>query len=148
MNLQDKLLEDMKTAMREHDATRVSVIRMVRAAIKNAEIDQHKTLDDAGVLSTIEKDVKRHRESSDAFTKGNRPDLVAKEEAELKILLSYLPAQMPKEEVVAAARAAISEVGAKGMADMGKVMSILSPRLKGKADGRLLSQIVQELLRP
>jgi len=146
MTLQEKLLEDLKSALRERDETRVSVIRMLRAAIKNAEIDQRKTLDDAGVLSLIEKDVKRHRDSIDAFRKGNRPDLVAKEEAELQVLLSYLPQQMSKDEVMAAARAVIAEVGAKGKADMGKVMSILVPRLKGRADGRLISQVVQELL--
>ena len=147
MNLQDKLLEDLKAAMRAHDETRVSVIRMVRSAIKYAEIDQHKPLDDAGVLSVIEKDVKRHRDSIEGFTKGKRQDLVTKEEAELQVLLAYLPQQMPREDVVAAARAAVAEVGAKSMADMGKVMGTLSPRLKGKADGRLISQVVQELLR-
>ena len=147
MNLQDKLLEDLKAAMRAHDETRVSVIRMVRSAIKYAEIDQHKSLDDAGVLSVIEKDVKRHRDSIEGFTKGKRQDLVTKEEAELQVLLAYLPQQMPREDVVAAARAAVAEVGAKSMADMGKVMGTLSPRLKGKADGRLISQVVQELLR-
>lgn len=146
MTLQEKLLDDLKSALREHDETRVSVIRMLRAAIKNAEIDQRKTLDDAGILSLIEKDIKRHRDSIDAFRKGNRPDLVTKEEAELQILLSYLPQQMSRDEVVTAARAAIAEVGAKGKADMGKVMSVLMPRLKGRADGRLVSQVVQELL--
>ena len=139
-------MADMQSAMRGREEIRLSVIRMIRAAIKNAEIDQHKTLDDAGVLSVIEKDVKRHRESIEGFQKGNRADLVAKEEAELVILLAYLPPQMSREDVAAAARAAIAEVGATGRADMGKVMSVLSPRLKGKADGRLMSQVVQELL--
>lgn len=146
MTLQEKLLDDLKSALREHDETRVSVIRMLRAAIKNAEIDQRKTLDDAGILSLIEKDIKRHRDSIDAFRRGNRPDLVAKEEAELQILLSYLPQQMSRDEVINAARVAIAEVGAKDKADMGKVMSVLMPRLKGRADGRLVSQVVQELL--
>ena len=143
MSLQDTLLEDMKSAMRQHDETTLSVIRMLRSAIKNAEIDRHGPLDDAGVISVIEKDVKRHRDSIEAFRKGNRPDLVAKEEAELQVLLSYLPQQMSREEVIAAARAAIAEVGAKSPTEMGKVMSVLAPRLKGKADGRLISQVVQ-----
>jgi uncharacterized protein len=146
MPLQETLLEDMKAAMRAHDELRVSCIRMVRAAIKNAEIDKHAPLDDAGVLSCIEKDVKRHRESIDAFTKGNRAELVAKEEAELNILLGYLPKQLSRDEVAAAAREAIAQVGAAKSADVGKVMAVLAPRLKGKADGRMISQVVQELL--
>ena len=147
MSLQDKLLEDMKAAMRQRDETRLSVIRMVRSSINYAEIDKRATLDDAGVLSVIEKDAKRHRESIEAFQKGNRADLVAKEEAELKILLSYLPQQLTPEEIVAAATEVIAQVGATGPGDMGKVMAVLAPRLKGKADGRLISQIVQGLLK-
>ena len=146
MSLQDKLLEDLKAAMRQHDETRVSTLRMLRSAISYAEIDKRGPLDDAGVLSVIEKDAKRHRESIEAFQKGNRPELAAKEEAELAILMTYLPKQMAREEIVAAARETIAQVGAKSRADMGKVMSVLAPRLKGQADGRLVSQIVQELL--
>jgi uncharacterized protein len=147
MSLQDKLLDDTKSAMRQHDATRLSVIRMIRSSINYAEIDKHATLDDAGVLSVIEKDVKRHRESIEAFQKGNRADLVAKEGAELKILLSYLPQQLTADEITAAATEVIAQVGAKGPGDMGKVMAVLAPRLKGKADGRLISQTVQGLLK-
>ena len=91
MSLQDKLLDDLKAAMREHDELRVSTLRMLRSAINYAEIDKRGPLDDAGVLGVIEKDAKRHRESIEAFQKGNRPELAAKEEAELKILLTYLP---------------------------------------------------------
>ncbi len=147
MSLQDKLLEDMKAAMRQHDETRLSVIRMIRSSINYAEIDKRGPLDDAGVLSVIEKDAKRHRESIEAFRKGNRADLVTKEEAELKILLSYLPQQLTPEEIVAAATEVIAQVGATGPSDMGKVMAVLAPRLKGKADGRLISQTVQGLLK-
>jgi uncharacterized protein len=147
MTLQDQLLEDTKSAMRQHDALRLSVVRMIRSSINYAEIDKHATLDDAGVLSVIEKDVKRHRESIEAFQKGNRADLVAKEEAELKILLTYLPQQMTSEEIAAAAAEVIAQVGAKGPGDMGRVMAVLAPRLKGKADGRLISQTVQGLLK-
>ena len=146
MTLQDKLLDDMKAAMREHDETRLSTLRMLRSAVSYAEIDKRGPLDEAGVLGVIEKDAKRHRESIEAFQKGGRPELAAKEEAELKILLSYLPQQLTRDEIVAAARAAIAEVGAKSRTDMGKVMGTLAPRLKGKADGRLVSQVVQELL--
>lgn len=146
MSLTEQLHEDLKAAMRQRDETKVSVIRMVRAAIANAEIDRHGPLDDAAVLTLIERDVKRHRESIDAFRAGNRADLVAREEAELKLLLAYLPQQLSRDEIVAAARVAIAEAGASGPQSMGKVMSILAPRLKGKADGRLMSQVVQELL--
>ena len=146
MSLQDKLLDDLKAAMRDHDELRVSTIRMLRSAISYAEIDKRGPLDDAGVLSVIEKDVKRHRESIEAFQKGGRPELVAKEEAELKILLTYLPQQLSRDEIAAAAREAIAQVGATSRAEMGKVMSVLAPRLKGKADGRTISQVVQELL--
>jgi hypothetical protein len=147
MSLTDQLLDDLKAAMRQRDETRVSVIRMVRAAITNAEIDRHGPLDDAAVLSLIERDAKRHRESIAAFRAGNRADLVAKEEAELTLLLSYLPEQLSREEIAAAARTVIAEAGATGPTAMGKVMSILAPRLKGKADGRLASQVVSELLK-
>ncbi len=147
MSLQEQLHDDLKAAMRQRDEIRVSVIRMVRAAIANAGIDKRGPLDDADVLSIIQRDVKRHRESIDAFRTGNRPDLVTKEEAELQLLLAYLPQQLSRDEIVAAARVAIVEVGASGPQAMGKVMSILAPRLKGKADGRLMSQVVQELLK-
>jgi uncharacterized protein len=146
MTLQEKLLDDLKAAMREHDETRISTLRMLRSAVSYAEIDKRGPLDDAGVLAVIEKDAKRHRESIDAFQKGNRPELAAKEEAELRILLTYLPQQLTREEIVAAARQAIAHVGASGKGDFGKVMSVLAPKLKGKADGRLVSQVVQELL--
>jgi uncharacterized protein YqeY len=147
MSLQEKLLEDMKAAMRARDETRLSTLRMLRSAVSYAEIDKRGPLDDAGVLSVIEKDVKRHRESIEAFQKGNRPELAAKEEAELKILLTYLPLQLTAEEIAAAAVEVIAQVGAKGPGDIGKVMAVLAPRLKGKADGRLISQTVQGLLK-
>jgi uncharacterized protein YqeY len=147
MSLQEKLLEDMKAAMRARDETRLSTLRMLRSAINYAEIDKRGPLDDAGVLSVIEKDAKRHRESIEAFQKGNRPELAAKEEAELKILLSYLPQQLTDEEIAAAAAEVIAQVGATGPGDIGKVMAVLAPRLKGKADGRLISQTVQGLLK-
>ncbi len=146
MSLKEKLLEDQKDAMRKRDAIRVSTIRMVRAAIANAEIDQGHELDDTGVLAVINRDVKRHRESISEFAKASRQDLLEKEEAELAILLSYLPQQMSVEEVEAAVRTAIAQVGAKGPGDMGKVMSVLMPQVKGKADGRTVSQTVQRFL--
>jgi hypothetical protein len=133
-------------AMRNRETLRLSVVRMVRAAITNAEIDHGHELDDAGVLAVIARDVKRHRDSIAEIAKGNRPDLLQKEESELGILLSYLPQQMSTDEITAHARAAIAQAGAKGPGDMGKVMGILMPQLKGKADNRAISQVVQALL--
>ena len=146
MTLQEKLMADFKKAMKGGDRVRQSVISLVRAGIKNAEIAQQKTLDDVGVLAVIAKEAKQRRESIAEFKKGNRPDLVAKEEAELTILLEYLPQQMTREEIMAAARKVIAEVGARGPADKGKVMSRLVAELKGKAEGREINAVVTEML--
>ena len=144
--LQQRLKTELKEALRRGDKVRVSVIRLVIAGTNNAEIAQGGPLDDSGVLAVISKDAKRHRESIDAFAKGNRQDLVSKEEAELAVLLEYLPKQVPLEEIAAMARQVIVEVGAKGPTDKGKVMQKLMPQLKGKAEGQQVSSIVSELL--
>jgi len=114
--------------------------------MKNAEIDQQKTLDDAGILGVIDKEAKKRRESIEAFEKGNRQDLVTQEKAELAILLEYLPEQMSHEEIVVAARKVINESGATSPGDKGKVMSQLMPQLKGMAQGQEVSAVVSELL--
>jgi uncharacterized protein YqeY len=144
--LQEKLIADLRYAMKGGDKTRVEVLRMVRASIKNAEIAQQKSLDDPDVLGVIAKEVKQRRESITEFKKGNRQDLVDKEEAELSILLEYLPEQISREEIVATARQVIEEVGARGPGDKGKVMQKLIPQLKGKAEGREINEVVTELL--
>ena len=144
--LQEKLMDDLKAAMKGRDRLRQLVIQLVRAGIKNAEIAQQKTLDDAGVLGVIAKEAKQRRESIAAFKKGNRPDLVAKEEAELAILLEYLPQQISREEIIAVACQVIKEVGAQGPGDKGKVMQKLMPQLKGKAEGSAINEIVIGLL--
>ena len=144
--LQEKLMDDLKTAMKGRDKLRHLVISLVRAAIKNAEIAQQRTMEDPDVLGIIAKEAKLRRESIEAFKKGDRPDLVAKEEAELAILLEYLPKQISRDEIVAAARQVIAEVGAQGPADKGKVMPKLMPQLKGKAEGREINDIVTKLL--
>ena len=144
--LQEKLMNDLKAAMKGRDRLRQLVIQLARAGIKNAEIAQQKMLDDAGVLGVIAKEAKQRRESIAAFKKGNRPDLVAKEEAELAILLEYLPQQISREEIIAAARQVIKEVGAQGPGDKGKVMQKLMPQVKGKADGGDVNNVVTELL--
>ncbi len=146
MTVQEKLRDDLKQAMKRGDKLRRSVIRLVLAGVKNAEIAQRSPLDDSGVLGVIAKDVRQHRESIDAFTLGNRPDLVSQEEAELAVLLEYLPQQMSREEIMSAARQVIEEVEAGGMKDKGKVMQKLIAQLKGRADGRDINAVVLELL--
>jgi hypothetical protein len=144
--LKDKIQEAIKGALKRQQGVEVSTLRLLLSEIKYAEIAQQKPADDNKVLDVIAREVKRHRESIEAFKKGNRGDLVAQEEAELAILMSYLPKQIGREEVVAAARQAIGAVGAKGPNDKGRVMAQLMPRLKGKADGKEVSEIVSELL--
>jgi len=139
-------MADLKEAMRGGDKVRQSVIRMVRAAVHNAEIAKGAALEDSDVLGTIAKEAKQRRESIAEFKKGNRQDLVDKEEAELAILLEYLPQQMSREEIEAAARRVIEEVEARGPGDKGKVMPRLIAELKGKADGRDINAVVTELL--
>ena len=132
--------------MKEGDKARVSVIRLVLSDISNAEIAKGVPLEDSDILSIIAKQVKQHRESIDAFNKGNRPDLIAKEESELATLLHYLPEQMSREEIITIARQVVEEVGARGPGDKGKVMSKLMAQLKGKADGREVNEVISELL--
>ena len=146
VGLRQKLLDDLKQAMRGGDKVRRSVIRLVMAAIRNAEIARQTTLDDTDILGIIAKEVRQRRESIEAFKQGNRQDLVGQEEAELTILNEYLPRQMTREEIIAAARQVIEEIGAQGPGDKGKVMPKLIAQLKGRADGREINAIVTELL--
>ena len=144
--LKQKLMDDLKQAMRDGDNVKRSVIRLVMAAIKNAEIARQTVSSDADILGIIAKEVRQHKESIDAFKQGGRQDLVDKEEAELAILQKYLPEQISRNDIIAAARQVIDEVGARGPQDKGRVMSQLMPKLKGKADGREINAAVTELL--
>lgn len=146
MTLQEKIKEDLKEAIRREDRIRRSVLRLVLAGIRNAEIAEQKLLDDSGVIDVLTKEAKQRRESIEAFRQGNRQDLVSQEEAELVVLLEYLPQPMTRDELIALARKVIEEVGAKGPGDKGKVMGQLMPQVKGRADGREVSTIVSELL--
>jgi uncharacterized protein YqeY len=146
MALKESIQEALKGALKQQQRVEVSTLRLLLSEIKNAEIAQRKPADDNKVLDVIAKEVKRHRESIEAFKKGNRNDLVAQEEAELAVLMSYLPEQMSREEIMAAARRVVDAVGAKGPVDKGKVMAQLMPQLKGRADGKEVSEIVSELL--
>jgi len=144
--LKQKLADDLKQAMRQGDKVRRSVIRLVMAAINNAEIARQVTLEDADIYGVIAKEIRQRKESIDAFKLGKRPDLVAQEEAELAVLQEYLPQQMTREEIIAEAGRVIAEVGAQGLSDKGKVMPKLIAQLKGRADGRLINEVVTELL--
>lgn len=146
MTLQEKIKEDLKEAIRREDRIRRSVLRLVLAGIRNAEIAEQKLLDDSGVIDVLTKEAKQRRESIEAFRQGNRQDLVSQEEAELVVLLEYLPQPMTRDELIALARKVIEEVVAKGPGDKGKVMGQLMPQVKGRADGREVSTIVSELL--
>lgn len=146
MTLKDRLDEDQKAALRSGEQLRLSVLRLLRSAIHYAEVDRGGPLDDDGVMAVLSKQAKQRRESIEEFRKGNRPDLADKEAAELAILQEYLPSQASREEVEAIARQVISEVGARGRQDLGKVMPLVIAKLRGKADGRVISQVVQEFL--
>ncbi len=146
MSLKDKLTEDLKQAMRQGDKQRRSTLRLVMAAIKNAEIEKRRELEEGELLAIIAKEVKQRHESIAQFERGGRQDLADREEAELQILLAYLPEQLSREDIEAQARQIIEEVGATSPAQMGQVMRRLMPLMQGKADGKLVSQVVKELL--
>jgi uncharacterized protein YqeY len=148
MSIKERLNEDMKQAMRDKEAgkLRLSVIRMVRASIKNVEIDRKKELGDEEVLDVLAKEVKMRRDSLEEFKKGNRPDLVAGLEQEIDILMGYLPQQLSDEEVRALVAEAVASTGAAGPKDMGKVMSALMPKVKGRADGKTVNAMVKDAL--
>ena len=144
--LKDRLNGDLKQAMKGGDKVRRSVIRLVLAAIKNAEIARQTALEDTDILGVIAKEVRQRQESIEAYKQGNRQDLVTQEETEMAILQEYLPEQMGREEIIEAARRVINEVGAQGPGDKGKVMPGLIAQLKGRADGREINAVVTELL--
>jgi len=148
MSLKDRITDDMKTAMRAKDADRLLTIRGLLAALKQKEVDERIVLDDAAVIGIIDKLVKQRKDSITQFAAGNRPDLVAKETAELALLEGYLPQRLGAAEIEAEVAAIISELGAKGPGDMGKVMGVVKTRLAGKADMSLVSAAVKRALNP
>lgn len=148
MSLKDQLANDLRDAIRQRDETRKSAIRMVTWAVKNAEVAAGKPLEDAEVLAVIAKQVKQRRESIEEFGKGGRQDLVEKEAAEMQVLGGYLPPAMERAEIAQEARKVIAEVGATGPGDKRKVMPVLIARLAGRAEGRVINEVVTELLAP
>jgi uncharacterized protein YqeY len=146
MSLKDQLANDLKDAMRARDERRREVLRMAIAAVHNAEIAAGDALDDEAVLGVLGSEAKRRRESIAEFGKAGRTDLVEKEEGELEVLQTYLPEQLSREEIVAAAKRVIEQTGATSMKDLGKVMPALIQELRGRADGRAANEAVRELL--
>ena len=150
MSLKEQLTEDMKTAMKakEEGKQRLAVIRMVRSAIRQQEIDGNgkQALDDEGVIAIISKEVKMRKDSLEEFKKGDRQDLVAQTEAEIAVLMPYLPQQLSEEEIRTFVKEAVEKSGASSQKDMGKVMGMLMPKVKGRADGKLVNSIVREML--
>ncbi len=148
MSLEERLLEEMKQAMKANDKARLSTIRMIRTAIKNKEIEQRKKLDDDVILKVIQGMVKKGEESIEQFKLGGRMDLVEKETKEAEILKSYLPKPLSQEEILKIIDQTIEETHAVSLKDLGKVMKSVMPKLGGKAEGTLVNQLVKEKLSP
>lgn len=146
MSLKERITEDMKAAMRAKDAERLGTIRMLLAACKQREVDERIELDDAAVIGLVDKLIKQRKDSVAAFDQGGRPDLAAKEAAEIKVLEAYLPQRLSADEVAAAVAAIVAALGASGPGDMGKVMGAAKAQLAGKADMASVSAAVKQAL--
>lgn len=146
MSLSQQLNEAMKGAMRAKDSLRLNTIRQIRTAVKNKEIDERRELDDQGIVGVISTLVKQRKESAQLYREGDRPDLAEKEEQEMAVLQEFLPAQLSEEEIRALIEEAVAETGAASMKDMGKVMKVVTARTLGRADGRLVSELVKARL--
>ena len=145
MSIQDRLSEEMKAAMRARDSLRLGTIRMARTALKNAEIEARQALDDAAAIKVLSTLVKQRREAAEAY-RATRPELADKEEQELLVLQEFLPAQLSEAELEEMIARAIAESGASSMRDMGAVMKLVTPQTTGRADGKLVSEIVRKQL--
>lgn len=146
MSLKDRITEDMKNAMRAHQAERLGTIRMLQAAIKQREVDERITLDNVAVIAIVDKLIKQRKDSVAAYTQGGRKDLADKESAEITLLEAYLPARLSEAEVAVQIKAIVAEAGATSMKDMGKVMGLAKTRLAGKADMGAISAAVKAAL--
>ncbi len=148
MTLKEQITEDMKTAMRARDSERLGTIRLLLAAIKQKEVDERGVVDDVMAIAIVAKLIKQRKESIDAFQKAERNDLADKEAAELLVLQTYLPARLSADEVAAAVKAIVADLGASGPGDMGKVMGAVKAQLAGKADMGMVSAAVKAALAP
>ncbi len=146
MALKEQLSADLKQAIRDRDESRKDALRLLLTAIAYEEVEKGHPLDDAEVVAVVSRQARQHRESIEAYRLGKREDLVRQEEAQLAVVQAYLPQQMSRDEIAGAAREVIAELGATGPQDLGRVMRELMPRVKGRAEGSLVNQVVRELL--
>ncbi len=146
MGLKEKIDADTKEALKAGAKDKVSALRMLSAALKNKQIDKRRPLTDEEVIETVHSLIKQRKDSIEQFAKGGRQDLVDKETTELRILEAYLPPQLTREEIEAKVREAVAQTGARGAKDMGKVMKALMPMVAGRADGKLVSELVKQAL--
>ena len=146
MSLRQDIHKDIALAMKAGEKERLSTVRMLMSAIKYKEVDAHRELTDEETIAVISTLVKQRQDSIEQFTKGNRLDLVEKETKELEVLRTYLPPQLSEAEVRDIIKKAVAETGATGQKDMGKLMKVIMPQVKGKADGKLVNDIVKEAL--
>ncbi|WP_322045828.1 GatB/YqeY domain-containing protein [Paraburkholderia sp. J67] len=146
MSLRDQINDDMKAAMRARESERLATIRLLLAAIKQREVDERVTLDDAAITAVIDKMIKQRKDSISQFETAGRTDLVEKEQAELTVLAAYMPEQLSEAEIAAEIQAAVAQVGAAGPQDMGKVMGVIKPKLAGRADMTAVSGLVKAAL--
>jgi uncharacterized protein YqeY len=146
MSLREQLNADLRDALRSGDETRKTTIRGLLSSVHNAEIQSGNPLDDPAITAVVGREIKQRRDSIEEYRKGNRPDLVVQEQAEVDVLAAYLPPQLSRDEVVVVARAVIERIGAKGPSDKGKVMPVIMAELRGKAEGAEINAVVTELL--
>jgi len=146
MSLKNRLLEDMKTAMKEKDTIKKNAVQMVRSAVLQVEKDNHVTLDDDGIIEVVAKEVKKRKDSLSVYEQCGRQDLIDDLNSEINVLLAYLPTQLTEAEVEQIVSKAITETNATSAKDMGKIMQVVMPQIKGRSDGKVVNQIVKKLL--
>ena len=144
--LKEKIQQDVKDALKSGDSRKRMVLGMVMAAIKNKEIEKRSELSEEEIIAVLSSEVKKRKDSVEQFEKGSRPELAEQEKQEINILMGYMPEQMPEEQIRDEVKKAIAETGAKDIKEMGKVLQVLMPKVKGKADGQTVSRIVKEEL--
>ncbi|MFD3157585.1 GatB/YqeY domain-containing protein [Haloimpatiens sp. FM7330] len=146
MSLKERLQQDWKIALKSRDKFKAGVISMAKAAVLQVEKSGNGTVNDEKIVEILSKEVKQRRDAIEEFKKGNRQDLIDDANAEIKILMNYLPQQLTREEILEIVKIAVEEIGANSMKDMGKVMTAVMPKVKGRTDGKLVNQIVKEYL--
>jgi len=146
MSLETKLMDDLKLAMKEKNKVKKSVITLIRAAVKQYEVDNRAKLDDQGIIDIVAKQMKQRKDALEEFTKAGREDLISQTREEIELLKDYLPAQLSEEEIEVIVVDTIKEIEASSMKEMGKVMSALMPKVKGKADGKIVNELVKKHL--